>query len=156
MRLVRLALALAAFGAVAAFFASPYLLGEVEIAKNLYLEENARVLARLPVYPGSRETRRFTTAYRAAPEGPSPIAGWTSTVVYRLRRPTPPPTVISFYRSRLDRWRAFRHAACRSGRPCARTRFVRGDAALVLDARRTGAPRRATYSLTVDYTGAIE
>jgi hypothetical protein len=144
---VRLALktilALAGIAAIVGFIAAPYLLGESDTGRKLYAKSNDEILEGLPVPPGTEEVDHRTAPYYAA-KGNAPIAGYRTTVVYRVRV-LDAKDVIAFYRKRLERWRT--QGSCRT--VC---RFVRGKAAVVVDARALA--RARTYSVVADYAGA--
>jgi hypothetical protein len=134
---------LAGIAAIVGFIAGPYLLGETDTAKKLYLKSNEKLLAQLPVPPGTEEVDHRSAPYYAA-KGNAPVAGYRTTVVYRVAV-LDAQRVIAFYRRRLERWRTAK--ACRT--VC---RFVRGNAAVVIDARAVA--RARTYSVVADYAGA--
>jgi hypothetical protein len=144
---VRLALktivVLAGIGAIVGFVAAPYLLGETDSGRKLYVKANEELLNRLPVPPGTEEVDHRSAPYYAA-KGNAPIAGYHTTVVYRVSGKTA-DDVMAFYRRQLGRWKS--KAGCR--KVC---RFVRGIAAVVVDARNVA--RARTYSVVADYAGA--
>jgi hypothetical protein len=134
---------LAGIAAIVGFIAGPYLLGETDTARKLYEKSNDKLLGRVPVPPGTEEVDHRSAPYYAA-KGNAPVAGYRTTVVYRVAGLTA-QDVIAFYRRRLERWRSAK--ACRT--VC---RFVRGNAAVVIDARAVA--RASTYSVVADYAGA--
>jgi hypothetical protein len=134
--------ALAGIAAIAGFIAGPYLLGETDTARKLYVKSNDALLRRLPVPPGTEEVDHTSAPYYAA-KGNAPVAGYRTTVEYRIRG-MDASDLIAFYRRRLDRWQ--KKGACRT--VC---RFVRGIAAVVVDAR--ALDRASTYSVVADYAG---
>jgi hypothetical protein len=144
---VRLALktivVLAGVGAIVGFIAAPYLLGETDSGRKLYVKSNEQILNRLPVPAGIEEVDHQSAPYYAA-KGNAPIAGYRTTVVYRVSGLTA-QDVMAFYRGQLERWKS--DTACR--KVC---RFVRGTAAVVVDARNVA--RARTYAVVADYAGA--
>jgi hypothetical protein len=144
---VRLALktivVLAGVGAIVGFIAAPYLLGETDSGRKLYVKSNEQILNRLPVPAGIEEVDHQSAPYYAA-KGNAPIAGYRTTVVYRVSGLTA-QEVIAFYRRHLERWKS--DTACR--KVC---RFLRGTAAVVVDARNVA--RARTYAVVADYAGA--
>jgi hypothetical protein len=144
---VRLALktvlGLAGVAAIVGFIAAPYLLGETDSGRKLYIKANEAILNRLTVPPGTEEVDHRSAPYYAA-KGNAPIAGYRTTVVYRVSGKTA-DDVMAFYRRQLERWKS--DTACR--KVC---RFVRGTAAVVVDARNVAQAR--TYAVVADYAGA--
>ena len=136
-------LALAGIAAIVGFVAAPYLLGETDSGRKLYVKSNEELLNRLPVPPGTEEVDHRSAPYYAA-EGNAPIAGYRTTVVYRVTGKTA-DDVMAFYRRQLERWKS--ESGCR--KVC---RFVRGTAAVVVDARNLAQAR--TYAVVADYAGA--
>jgi hypothetical protein len=136
-------LALAGIAAIVGFIAAPYLLGESDTGRKLYVKSNEEIIDRLSVPPGTEEVDHRSAPYYAA-KGNAPIAGYRTTVVYRVRGLSA-QDVIAFYRRQLARWKSA--GACR-----AVCRFVRGGAAVVVDARSLA--RARTYSVVADYAGA--
>jgi hypothetical protein len=139
----KIAFALAGIGAIVGFIAAPYLLGERDSGRKLYVKSNDAILDRLPVPPGTTEVDHRTAPYYAA-KGNAPIAGYRTTVVYQVANRTA-EGVMAFYRSQLKRWR--RQPACRM--VC---RFVQGNAAVVVDTRQLAS--ESTYAVVADYAGA--
>jgi hypothetical protein len=140
---IKIAFALAGIAAIVGFIAAPYLLGESDSGRKLYVKSNDAVLDRLPLPSGTTEVDHRTAPYYAA-KGNAPIAGYRTTVVYRVANRTA-DGVMAFYRGRLKRWR--------SGPDCRRVcRFVQGNAAVVVDARNVD--RGGTYAVVADYAGA--
>ncbi len=137
---------LAGVGAIVGFIAAPYLLGETDSGRKLYVKANEEIVNRLPVPPGTEEVDHRSAPYYAA-KGNAPIAGYRTTVVYRVSALTA-QDVIAFYRGQLKRWKTPRgEEACRLA-----CRFVRGTAAVVVDAHTVA--RARTYSVVADYAGA--
>jgi hypothetical protein len=134
---------LAGVGAIVGFIVAPYLLGETDSGRKLYVKSNEKILNRLPVPPGTEEVDHRSAPYYAA-KGNAPIAGYRTTVVYRVAGLTA-QDVMAFYRGQLERWKS--DTACR--KVC---RFVRGLAAVVVDARNVA--RARTYAVVADYAGA--
>ena len=144
MRLaIKTVLALAGIAAIIGFIAAPYLLGETDTGRKLYVKSNDAVIERLPVPAGTEEVDHTSAPYYAAAKD-APVAGYRTTVVYRVRQMTA-QDVMSFYRARMKRWRA--EPGCR-----ARCRFVQGNKELVIDARKLA--REGTYAVIADYAGA--
>jgi hypothetical protein len=140
---IKITLALAGIAAIVGFIAGPYLLGETDTGRKLYAKSNDAILDRLPVPAGTTEVDHRTAPYYAA-KGNAPVAGYRTTVVYRVANRTA-EGVMGFYRRSLKRWR---------GEPGCSTvcRFVRGNAAVVVDTRNVA--RGKTYSVVADYAGA--
>ena len=146
MRLaLKTVLGLAGVAAIVGFIAAPYLLGETDSGRKLYIKANEAILNRLTVPPGTEEVDHRSAPYYAA-KGNAPIAGYHTTVVYRVSGLTA-QDVIAFYRAQLKRWKSPRGKACRVS-----CRFVRGTAALVVDVRNVA--RARTYAVVADYAGA--
>jgi hypothetical protein len=139
---IKALLALAGIAAIVGFIAAPYLLGESDSGRKLYVKSNDAILDRLPLPAGTTEVDHRTAPYYAA-KGNAPIAGYRTTVVYRVAGRTA-AGVMSFYRSRLERWRG--DPGCRI--VC---RFVRGNAAVVVDTRNVDGG--GTYAVVADYAG---
>jgi hypothetical protein len=134
---------LAGIGAIVGFILAPYLLGETDSGRKLYVKSNEGILNRLPLPPGIEEIDHRSAPYYAA-KGNAPIAGYRTTVVYRVSGLTA-QDVLAFYRRQLERWK--------SETPCRKVcRFVRGTAAVVVDARNVA--RARTYAVVADYAGA--
>jgi hypothetical protein len=140
---IKIVLMLAGVAAIVGFLAGPYLLGETDPGRKQYTKSNDAILASVPVPPGTEEVDHTTAPYYAAPEN-APVAGYRTTVVYRLRQ-MKAAAVMSFYRARMKRWRA--EPGCRM-----RCRFVQGNKEVVIDARRLA--RAGTYAVVADYSGA--
>jgi hypothetical protein len=140
---LKLFLALAGIAAIVGFIAGPYLLGETDSGRKLYVKSNDAVIDRLPLLSGTTEVDHRTAPYYAA-KGNAPIAGYRTTVVYRVANRTA-DGVMAFYRRKLKRWRVDPDfsTVCR---------FVRGNAAVVVDVRNVD--RGSTYSVVADYAGA--
>ena len=136
-------LALGGIAAIVGFVAAPYLLGETDSGRKLYVKSNEEMLNRLSVPPGTEEVDHRSAPYYAA-KGNAPIAGYRTTVVYRVAGLTARDVMV-FYRGELKRWKSA--TACR--KVC---RFVRGTAAVVVDARNVA--RARTYAVVADYAGA--
>src|SRR5215208_6852139 len=137
---IKVLVVLAGIAAIVGFIAGPYLLGETDTARKLYVKSNDAILVRLPVPSGTTEVDHRSAPYYAA-KGNAPVAGYRTTVVYRVANRTA-EGVMAFYRRRLKGWR---------GRPDCRKvcRFVRRNAALVVDARNVD--RGGTYAVVADY-----
>jgi hypothetical protein len=140
---IKLVLALAGVAAIVGFIAGPYLLGETDTGRKLYVKSNDAVLQRVPVPSGSEEVDHTSAPYYAAAKD-APIAGYRTTVVYRVHRMSV-GDVMSFYRARMKRWRAA--PGCRL-----RCSFVRGDKEVVIDVRKIRLD--STYAVIADYAGA--
>jgi hypothetical protein len=140
---IKILLALAGVAAIVGFLAGPYLLGETDTGRKLYVKSNDAVLERVPVPAGTEEVDHTSAPYYAAAED-APVAGYRTTVVYRVRQLSP-KEVMSFYRARMKRWRS--EPGCRM-----RCRFVQGNKEVVIDARKLA--RESTYAVVADYSGA--
>jgi hypothetical protein len=140
---IKIVVALAGIAAIVGFLAGPYLLGETEPGRKLYVKSNDAVLQRVPVPEGTEEVDHTSAPYYAAAEN-APVAGYRTTVVYRVRQMNA-KDVMSFYRARLTRWRA--QPRCKM-----RCRFVQGHKEVVIDARKLA--RQGTYAVVADYAGA--
>ena len=140
---IKILLALAGVAAIVGFLAGPYLLGETDTGRKLYVKSNDALLARVPVPSGTEEVDHTSAPYYAAAEN-APVAGFRTTVVYRVRQ-MDAKDVMSFYRARMKRWHA--KPGCRM-----RCRFVQGNKEIVIDARRLA--RESTYAVVADYSGA--
>ena len=140
---IKVLVALAGVAAIVGFLAGPYLLGETETGRKLYVKSNDAVLKGVPVPAGTEEVDHTSAPYYAA-AGNAPVAGYRTTVLYRVRQLSA-KEVMSFYRARLKRWRA--QAGCRM-----RCRFVQGHKEVVIDARKLR--RAGTYAVVADYSGA--
>ena len=150
----KLVITLAAISApiVLVVFVIPYVTSDPSVGKRTYVGENAKVLRRLPVFPGALELRRAVTPVRSS----NVETGWMTTVTYRLPAQAQPPQVDAFYRERLRTWRTrpLRRPGGVPGSP-ARTRFRRGDELVVLRTGGVGAERR-TFDVGVDYSTDVE
>ena len=140
---IKIVIALAGVAAIVGFLAGPYLLGETDPGRKLYVKSNDAILERIPVAAGTEEVDHTSAPYYAAAED-APVAGFRTTVVYRVRQMSA-KDVMSFYRVRMKKWRA-------QGECSRRCRFVQGDKEVVVDARRFA--REGTYSVIADYAGA--
>ena len=140
---IKIVVALAGIAAIAGFLAGPYLLGETDPGRKQYTKSNDTILANVPVPAGTEEVDHTTAPYYAAAEN-APVAGYRTTVVYRVRQ-MKAAAVMSFYRARMKRWRA--DGACTK-----RCRFVQGNKEVVIDARKLA--RQGTYAVVADYAGA--
>jgi hypothetical protein len=140
---IKVVVALAGVAAIVGFLAGPYLLGETDPGRKLYVKSNDAVLGSVPVPEGTEEVDHTSAPYYAAAEN-APVAGYRTTVVYRVRQMNA-KKVMSFYRARLKRWRA-------EGSCTRRCRFVQGIKEVVIDARKLG--REGTYAVVADYAGA--
>jgi hypothetical protein len=140
---IKVLLALAGVAAIVGFLAGPYLLGETDTGRKLYVKSNDALLARVPVPSGTEEVDHSSAPYYAAAEN-APVAGFRTTVVYRVRQ-MDAKDVMSFYRARMKRWHA--KPGCQM-----RCRFVQGNKEVVIDARRLA--RERTYAVVADYAGA--
>jgi hypothetical protein len=138
-------LALAGIAAIAGFIAGPYLLGETDTGRKLYVKANERLLDRLPVPPGAEELERTSYPYYAA-KADAPVAGYRTKAQFQVANMTA-EQVVAFYRSQLPSWRPRVHGACRIA-----CRFVHGTAEVVVDAR--GIPNARTFAVVADYAGA--
>jgi hypothetical protein len=139
---IKILVVVAGIAAIVGFIAGPYLLGETDTARKLYVKSNDAILARLPVPSGTTEVDHRSAPYYAA-KGNAPVAGYRTTVVYRVANRTA-AGVMSFYRRRLKGWRS--QPDCR--KVC---RFVRRNAAVVIDTRNVD--RGSTYAVVADYAG---
>jgi hypothetical protein len=137
--------ALAGIAAIAGFIAGPYLLGETDSGRKLYVKGNEKLLDGLPVPPGAEELERRSYPYYAAKED-APVAGYRTRALFQVSSMTA-LDVIAFYRAELPRWKTRVHGTCRTS-----CRFVRGNSELVVNARDIANAR--TYSVVADYTGA--
>ena len=140
---IKIVVALAGIAAIVGFLAGPYLLGETDPGRKLYVKSNDAILERVPVPAGTEEVDHTSAAYYAAAEN-APVAGYRTTVIYRIRL-MKAKEVMSFYRARLQRWRA--QPGCKM-----RCRFIQGDKEVVIDARKLA--RAGTYAVVADYAGA--
>jgi len=140
---IKIVVALAGVAAIVGFLAGPYLLGETDTGRKLYVKSNDAVLERVPVPAGTEEVDHTSAPYYAA-GGNAPVAGFRTTVVYRVRQMSA-KEVMSFYRARMKRWHP--QLGCRK-----RCRFVQGNKEVVVDARRLAA--ESTYAVVADYAGA--
>lgn len=140
---IKVLVALAGIAAIVGFLAGPYLLGETDPGRKLYVKSNDDVLERVPVPAGTEEVDHTSAPYYAAAEN-APVAGYRTTVVYRVRQLSA-KEVMSFYRVRMKRWHA--QPGCRM-----RCRFIQGNKEVVIDARQFA--REGTYAVVADYSGA--
>jgi hypothetical protein len=140
---IKVLVALLGVAAIVGFIAGPYLLGETDTGRKLYVKSNDALLARVPVPAGTEEVDHTSAPYYAAAKD-APVAGYRTTVVYRVRQ-MDAKDVMSFYRARMKRWHA--KPGCRM-----RCRFVQGNKEVVIDARRLA--RGGTYAVVADYAGA--
>jgi hypothetical protein len=140
---IKILVALAGIGAIVGFLAGPYLLGETDTGRKLYVKSNDALLERVPVPAGTEEVDHTSAPYYAAAKD-APVAGYRTTVVYRVRQMNA-RDVMSFYRARMKRWRA--QPGCRI-----QCRFVQGIKEVVVDARKLA--REGTYAVVADYSGA--
>src|SRR5919106_6409710 len=124
---IKILLGLAGVAGIVGFLAAPYLLGETDTGRKLYVRSNDAVLERVPVPPGTEEVDHTSAPYYSAAED-APVAGYRTMVVYRVRQMTV-KDVMTFYRARMKRWRA--QPGCTK-----RCRFVQGDTEVVVDARK--------------------
>ena len=144
MRLaLKTVLGLAGVAAIVGFIAAPYLLGETDSGRKLYVKSNEEMLNRLSVPPVTEEVDHRSAPYYSA-KGNAPIAGYRTTVVYRVAGKSA-SDAMAFYRRQFERWKS--EARCRKV-----ARFVRGTAAVVVDARNVA--RARTYAVVADYAGA--
>ena len=140
---IKILVVVAGIAAIVGFIAGPYLLGETDTARKLYVKSNEAILDRLPVPSGTTEADHRSAPYYAA-KGNAPVAGYRTTIVYSVANRTG-KGVMSFYRRRLKGWR--------SPQDCRKVcRFVRRNAAVVIDTRNVD--RGSTYAVVADYAGA--
>ena len=140
---IKIVVALAGVAAIVGFLAGPYLLGETDTGRKLYVKSNDAILGGVPVPTGTEEVDHTSAPYYSGPQD-APVAGYRTTVVYRVRQMSA-KEVMSFYRARMKRWRP--QPGCRM-----RCRFVQGNKEVVIDARRLA--RQSTYAVVADYSGA--
>jgi hypothetical protein len=140
---IKVLVALLGVAAIVGFLAGPYLLGETDTGRKLYVKSNDAILGRVPVPAGTEEVDHTSAPYYSAAEN-APVAGYRTTVVYRVRQMSA-NEVMSFYRARMKRWHP--QPGCRM-----RCRFFQGHKEVVVDARRLAA--ESTYAVVADYAGA--
>jgi hypothetical protein len=139
---IKIVVALAGVAAIVGFLAGPYLLGDTDPGRKLYVKSNDAVLEGVPVPAGTEEVDHTSAPYYAAAN--APVAGYRTTVVYRVHQMAA-KDVMAFYRARMKRWRA--QPGCTM-----RCRFVQANKEVVVDARRVA--RESTYAVVADYAGA--
>src|SRR4029078_5787066 len=95
---IKILVALAGVAAIVGFLAGPYLLGESDPGRKLYVKSNDAVLERVPVPAGTEEVEHTSAPYYAAAN--APVAGYRTTVVYRVHQMAA-KDVMAFYRARM-------------------------------------------------------
>lgn len=130
---------------------SPRFFGDPDLPKNLYVESNERLLARIGKPPGAREVDRYTQDRRDG----SVHTSWRTTIVYAAEPSATPRRVLSFYRRRLPRFTlSTRPRGClANARPCRRATFVFERSDVIVDTSRLGSRQSPAFSVTADYGG---
>jgi hypothetical protein len=126
-----------------------------------YVTANERLLAKLPHFPGAHEVSRSSAPYFAGDGAESPVAGYTTNVVYEVPRRVEQRDVVDFYVERLHRWRSRLEyqpgVDLQTGEPRPGAwvaTLTRGRASVGVNTDNLVPPAGRRFELAVDHAGA--